>query len=74
MCRPHVSGQRLAHKLWEAVRRWDMLLDAPALSAYKAAVEATDPDNQPLLKEVRALQAKLSRCSRRWGGGGGGGG
>lgn len=49
-CRPHMSHRRLAHKLWDAACRWGMLLDEASLAAYKAAVEAGDPDNRTLLE------------------------
>lgn len=58
-CRPHVSDPRLAHKLWDAACQWGMLLDEPSLTAYKAAVEACDPDNSSLLETVRCFQLKV---------------
>ena len=55
-CRPHVSAPRLAHKLWDAAAQWGMLLDEASMLAYKAAVEACDPENSSLLETVRSLQ------------------
>ena len=63
-CRPHVSAPRLAHKLWDAAAQWGMLLDEASMLAYKAAVEACDPDNSSLLETVRSLQHRAGLARR----------